>query len=99
MVYNQEEVRHFFTPKEDVMYSWVKRGKDESGKTIVTDVISFFNLPSTCLKKKKNTQLKAAYSYFTIATSVPKNQLWKDTLILAKNNGFDLFNCLDNLDN
>lgn len=43
--------------------------------------------------------LNAAYSYYNVGTKIPKLQLWKDTLILAKNENFDVFNCLDILDN
>ena len=94
IVFNQEEVKHFITPSPDVMYCWVKR----EGEGNVTDLISFYNLPSHVLKKK-GMQLRAAYSFYTIATSVDPLQLWKDTLVMANNNGFDVFNCLDNLDN
>jgi hypothetical protein len=45
-------------PREDVMYTFVKK----QGKTI-TDLISFYNLPSHALKIK-GEMLKAAYSFY-----------------------------------
>jgi len=52
-------VKHFFIPEENVMYTYVKRQGNK-----ITDLISFYNLPSHALKLKKGEQLKAAYSFY-----------------------------------
>jgi len=43
--------------------------------------------------------LRAAYSYYHVATSVKLEILVRDALILATKEGFDVFNCLNILDN
>jgi len=44
--FNQEEVKHWFIPRKEVIYTYVKKSEDGE----VTDLISFYNLPSLCLK-------------------------------------------------
>lgn len=43
--------------------------------------------------------IKAAYSFYNIATSVGWEQLMSDALVLAKKLDFDVFNALDLMDN
>ncbi|KAL7559851.1 hypothetical protein ACA910_017455 [Epithemia clementina (nom. ined.)] len=59
------------------------------------------SLPLRTLKQKEDdySTLYAAYSYYNIATSVTLEQLYKDALILAKQEGADVFNALDLMDN
>jgi glycylpeptide N-tetradecanoyltransferase len=42
---------------------------------------------------------KAAYSYYNVSSVTPLVNLMQDALILAKNEGFDVFNALDIMDN
>ena len=67
-MFNQEEVKHLFLPRDKVMHTYVKR----DGKN-VTDVVSFYNLQSKVLNMPKGTFLNAAYSYYTVATSVTQS--------------------------
>ena len=66
---------------------------------MVTDVISFYHLPSTVIGNPKHSQLCAAYSYYNVCTTVPFESLMRDALILARNAGIDVFNGLDVMDN
>lgn len=50
----------------------------------ITDLISFYTLPSTIIGNPNYKTLKAAYSYYNVATSVPLVQLMKDALVFAK---------------
>ena len=93
--YSKEEVAHWFLPRKNVVYSYVKT--DDENK--VTDFISFYNLPSTILKNDNYKKLMAAYSFFNINTSCSLKDLMKCALILAKNAGFDVYNCLNIMDN
>ena len=43
--------------------------------------------------------IKAAYSFYNIATSVGWEQLMSDALVLAKKLDFDVFNALDLMEN
>lgn len=43
--------------------------------------------------------MQACYSFYNFATSVSYKELIKSALILAKKNGFDVYNCLNLMDN
>ena len=56
-------------------------------------------LPSSVLKNPKHDKLKAVYSYYNVATSVPLIKLMENALIMAKQLDFDVFNALDIMEN
>jgi glycylpeptide N-tetradecanoyltransferase len=70
---------------------------DDSPTNHITDLISFYHLPSSILKH--NDTLYSVYSYYNVATSVSIVDLMKDALILAKQNRYDVFNALNLMDN
>jgi glycylpeptide N-tetradecanoyltransferase len=63
----------------------------------ITDLISFYHLPSSILKH--NDTLFSVYSYYNVATSVSLVDLMRDALVLAKRNRYDVFNALNLMDN
>merc|ERR550514_2310505 len=66
-----DEVAHWMLPRDGVIYSWVR--ENPAGE--VTDVCSFYSLPSTILGNDKYNLLKAAYSYWNVATTVSLHEL------------------------
>jgi glycylpeptide N-tetradecanoyltransferase len=96
MLFSTEEFEHWFTPVKGVVEAYVVC--DPKTK-VVTDLISFYALPSSILKSGKHKTLRAAYSWYNVATTVPLVQLINDVLILAKSQDFDVFNCLAIHDN
>lgn len=56
---------------------------EETGE--VTDMCSFYHLPSTVLKHEKYKSVNAAYSFYNVATTVTPTELLQDLLVLAKN--------------
>lgn len=50
----------------------------------LTDMLSFYNLPSTIIGHKKYNTLYAAYSYYNVSNNTPLVDLMRDSLILAK---------------
>ena len=70
---------------------------DEEGT--ITDIISFYLLPSSVLKHEKYKAINAAYCYYNVANSVEPHILMRNALILAKNEDCDVFNALNILDN
>jgi len=93
--FTPEEIGHWMLPRDGVIYSFVR----ESPTGEVTDVCSFYSLPSTILGSDKYNLLKAAYSYWNVATTVPLHELMYDALIYAKQRDFDVFNALNVMEN
>ncbi|VDM10657.1 unnamed protein product [Wuchereria bancrofti] len=94
--FTRADFEHFFMPREDVIYSYVALNEEDSR---VSDLISFYSLPSSVMHHPQYKSIRAAYSFYNVATSVTLKQLINDALILARNCGFDVFNALDLMDN
>ena len=101
--YDKDLVKHWFiprknvvySPRKNVVYSYVRESKDNK----ITDFISFYNLPSSILQHENYKKLMAAYSFFNINNTLTVKEIMKCALILAKNAGFDVFNCLNIMHN
>mmetsp|Transcript_19906 Transcript_19906/g.48738 ORF Transcript_19906/g.48738 Transcript_19906/m.48738 type:complete len:409 (+) Transcript_19906:210-1436(+) len=94
--FDQDEFKHWFTPRKDVVQSYVVEDP-KSGK--ITDFISFYSLPSSILNHEKYKTLRAAYSFYNVSTKTPWKNLMTDALILASKAKFDVFNALDVMEN
>lgn len=94
--YDEEEFKHWFLPRQNIINSYVVRDPS-SGK--ITDFISFYTLNSSVIKNEKYPTLQAAYSFYNVSTKTPFADLMQDALILARNLGFDVFNALDVMEN
>lgn len=93
--YTKKEVEHFFMPRPQVLSSYVAEVEGS-----VKGFISFYHLPSSILKSSNYKDLNAAYSYYIIPSDVyDLATMYNNALILAKQEGFDVFNALDILDN
>ena len=93
---SREEVGHWMLPRAGVINSYVVEHPETHE---ITDMCSFYHLPSTVIGHPKYSTLQAAYSYYNVATSVPLVELMSDCLISARNAGFDVFNALNLMDN
>lgn len=94
--FNKEEFAHWFLPRNGIVNAYVV---EDPATHKVTDFISFYTLPSSVLNHKQYNNLKAAYSFYNVATKTPIKQLMNDALVLAKKLNFDVFNCLDIFEN
>ncbi|CDR93784.1 myristoyl-CoA:protein N-myristoyltransferase, N-terminal domain containing protein, putative [Babesia bigemina] len=94
-VYTREEVEHWFVPRGEVIYTYVKENSD--GK--VTDMLSFYRLNSSVLNNPKIDTIKAAYSYYNVATTISFKKLMEMALNFANEHEFDVFNALDLMEN
>ena len=79
--FNEEEIRHFLVPRENVIESYVV--EDPETKEL-TDFISFYSLPSSILKHEQYDKLNVAYSYYNVPGKHSMTDLMRDALILAK---------------
>jgi glycylpeptide N-tetradecanoyltransferase len=84
-------------PRDGVIDTYVIESPTEKGK--ITDMISFYHLPSTIIGHIKYKTLRAVYSFYNVATSVPLTDLMKDCLIVAKQLNADVVNALDLMEN
>ena len=91
MTFTADEIHHFLMPRENVMVTYVL----EQANGDITDMFSFYSLPSSILKHPNYKTLSVAYSYYNVSNTVPLEDLMKDALIIAKEHGFDVFNALD----
>lgn len=65
----------------------------------ITDLGSFYHLPSSIIGNDKHSKLNAVYSYYQVARTVPLVELMRDLMVLARDQGADVFNALDLMQN
>jgi len=91
IVLDQEEVAHWLLPREKVIYSYVVEGD----KGEITDLLSYYELNSHILQHPQYDKINIAYASYSVAKGNDTNRLrllYRDALILAKKDGFDVFN-------
>lgn len=93
---DEGEVEHMLLPLENVVQSFVVESP-ETGE--ITDFCSFYSLSSTIIGNTTYSTLRAAYSFYNVARTVPLLQLMSDLLISAKQLQYDVFNALDLMQN
>jgi len=94
--FDENDVEHWLLSKENVVDSYLVESPETHE---ITDFCSFYTLPSSILGNQNYSTLKAAYSYYNVATRTPLLQLMNDALIVAKRNDYDVFNALDVMQN
>ena len=90
-----EEAAHWLVPRKGVVYTYVVEKKGG----IITDFASFYSLPSSVLGNEKHSTLFAAYQFWTCANTVAMSDLTNDVFVKAREEGFDVFNALDLMEN
>jgi glycylpeptide N-tetradecanoyltransferase len=91
-----DEFKHWLLPRENVITTYVV--EDPKSKKI-TDLFSFYTLCSSIIGHDKYKTLRAAYSFYNVPGSASLKDLVQDALIVANRDDFDVFNCLDVMDN
>lgn len=93
--FSKEEFRHWFTPKEGIIDCFVVA--DEKGN--ITDLTSYYCLPSSVMHHPVHKTVRAAYSFYNVSTKTPWLDLMNDALISARNVQMDVYNALDLMEN
>ena len=81
-------LQHWFLPRDTIVDTYVVRS-DDSGA--MTDLLSYYALPSTVMNHPTHKSLRAAYSFYNVSTKTPWNELIGDALVLAKKVGVRYF--------
>ncbi len=84
-----DEIGHALLPRPGVVYTYVREKPKSS-------IITVLHHPPTATGP---VILQAAYQNWTVATSVSLAELMNEALIVAKSLEFDVFNCLDIMNN
>lgn len=94
-VFTEEEFEHWFLPRNGVISAFVVADK----KNKITDLVSYYSLPSTVMNHPNHKVVRAAYAFYNVSTKTSLCDLLNDALIAAKADHFDVFNALDVMDN
>lgn len=71
-------------PQEGIINSFVV---ENAGK--ITDLVSYYTLPSSVMHHQIHKTLRAAYSFYNVSTKTPWVELMTDALISARNVNLD----------
>ena len=63
----------------------------------VTDMCSFYHLPSTVIGHAKHRTLNAAYSFYNVATTVRKDAVSSACAVLSDGYRYDILKKFDNI--
>ena len=78
--YSEEEIAHFLLPKDKVIYTFVDG--PVGGK--LTDLFSFYYLPSQVLKHEQYSELCVCYTYYNVSTTGRLQEGMQDMLLKAQ---------------
>ncbi|TPX35754.1 hypothetical protein SmJEL517_g01935 [Synchytrium microbalum] len=93
---SKAEVGHWLLPLPSVVSSFVV---EDPGSHKIVEFISFYSLPSTVIGNPIHTHINAAYLFYYVPKEGNSLNLIRDALIMAKKADFDVFNCLDLMQN
>ncbi|KAL7749117.1 glycylpeptide N-tetradecanoyltransferase [Sorochytrium milnesiophthora] len=104
--FSPEEIEYMCLPRGDFLYGYVVENPQSKE---ITHFISFYRIPSQTMGSEEYKDLQAAFTYFyffptpengtALQRSSSAAALFKDALVLAKQNNFDVFNALELMDN
>ncbi|XP_034102524.1 glycylpeptide N-tetradecanoyltransferase [Drosophila sulfurigaster albostrigata] len=94
-MFTKEEFKHWFTPRDGIIDCFIVA--DEKGN--ITDLTSYYCLPSSVMHHPVHKNVRAAYSFYNVSTKTPWIELMNDALISARNVQMDVYNALDLMEN
>jgi len=85
---DESYVEHWILPRKDTIYTYLSDEKDQFTTFYSLDYVVFPN-PSLPKMKTNGETIKQAYTLYNVGNCL------KDTIILARNIGFDVYNCIN----
>ena len=114
-IFTAADVVHWFIPQQNIIESYVVEDPSVPGKltdfiSFYTLPSTVMNHPQhTSIKVSQRNAIssshcfysvcQAAYSFYNVSTATSWTDLMGDALVLARKNGFDVFNALDLMEN
>lgn len=98
--FTPDELEHWLVPRAGVVDAYVVQPPGGGGK--ITDLCSFYHLPSTVIGHPTHSTMRAAYSFYNVSNLPTEDrwcQLMGDALIMAKQLDMDVFNALNVMEN
>lgn len=95
--FDLEECKHWFLPRDQVIYSYVLLEDDN-----IVDFFSFYSIPSSILNQPEipHKTIQVAYLfYYSVSSQIRLLPLIKTVLQEAARLGFDVLNCLNLMEN
>ena len=100
---NIKEIAHWLLPRNNIVYTYVL--EDEEHK--ITDFCSFYTVQRTILNQNKTgnesfskyKKINFAFELINYNTSISNKELLRNAVILAKQNNFDAYHCIDYKEN
>ena len=90
-ILTNEEISHWFLPKNNIIYTYVLENENQQ----ITDFCSFFGMTRTVINDEKYKKIYFAYSLININTTISYKDLLKTAIIFAKQNNFDAYHIID----
>ena len=102
-ILNKNEVKHWLLPRNNIVYTYVLEDEDHK----ITDFCSFYSIQRTILNQDKNgdnpaakyKKINFAFELINYNTSISMKELLRSAIILAKQNNFDAYHCIDYKEN
>lgn len=91
LVMDEAEVTHWLIPRDRIVYSFVAESEDME----VYEFISFYSLPSTVVKPRQHGRINVAYLFYYAVALEHLEHLVHAALVIARDMGFDVFNCVE----
>lgn len=103
-LFSQQKFEETFLPRNDVISTYIRK---EDGQ--IVDFVSFFcicspsSISSSSMSSSSssnvNSSIKSAFSFYNLSSRSSIQDLIQNALILSKSEGFDVFTCLDVMNN
>ena len=99
-ILNKKDIEHWLLPRNNIVYTYVL--EDEEHK--ITDFCSFYSIQRTILNNSnnntaKNKKINFAFSLINCNNTISMKELLRNAIILAKQNNFDAYHCVDYKEN